>query len=64
MSSAEANEAAPQAGCTAGGPATRKEVRDLIQRLEDIDHRLGGSGGVNLPSAVAAAMGPAPRKRR
>lgn len=48
----------------AGGPATRKEVRDLIQRLEDIDHRLGGSGGVNLPAAVAAAMSPAPRKRR
>lgn len=41
----------------AGGPATRKEVRDLIQRLEDIDARLGGTGGVNLPAAVAAAMG-------
>lgn len=48
----------------AGGPATRKEVRDLIQRLEEIDHRLGGCGGVNLPSAVAAAMAGAPRKRR
>ena len=41
----------------AGGPASRKEVRDLIQRLEDIDARLGGTGGVNLPAAVAAAMG-------
>lgn len=40
----------------AGGPASRKEVRDLIQRLEEIDARLGGSGGVNLPAAVAAAM--------
>jgi uncharacterized protein len=40
----------------AGGPASRKEVRDLIQRLEDIDLRLGGRGGVNLPAAVAAAM--------
>lgn len=40
----------------AGGPATRKEVRDLIQRLEAIDARLGGKGGVNLPAAVTAAM--------
>jgi uncharacterized protein len=40
----------------AGGPASRKEVRDLIRRLEDIDLRLGGRGGVNLPAAVAAAM--------
>ena len=42
----------------AGGPASRKEVRDLIQRLEAIDARLGGNGGVNLPTAVAAAMSP------
>jgi hypothetical protein len=28
----------------------------LIQRLEAIDHRLGGSGGVNLPTAVSEAM--------
>lgn len=41
----------------AGGPATRKEVRDLIQRLEEIDARLGGNGGVNLPAAVTEAMG-------
>jgi Fe-S-cluster containining protein len=40
----------------AGGPASRKEVRDLIQRLEDIDSRMGGNGGVNLPTAVQAAM--------
>ena len=40
----------------AGGPAARKDVRDLIQRLEVIDARLGGNGGVNLPGAVAAAM--------
>lgn len=46
----------------AGGPATRKEVRDLIQRLEEIDTRLGGAGGVNLPAAVSAAM--APERRR
>ncbi len=40
----------------AGGPAPRPLVRDLIQRLEDIDHALGGSGGVNLPTAIAAAL--------
>lgn len=40
----------------AGGPATRKEVRDLIQRLEEIDTRMGGNGGVNLPTAVQSAM--------
>ena len=40
----------------AGGPASRKEVRDLIQRLEEIDGRLGGNGGVNLPAAVKEAM--------
>lgn len=40
----------------AGGPASRKEVRDLIQRLEEIDRKMGGDGGVNLPGAVAAAM--------
>jgi Fe-S-cluster containining protein len=41
----------------AGGPAQRHEVRDLIQRLEEIDTRLGGSGAVNLPTAVREAMG-------
>jgi hypothetical protein len=40
----------------AGGAAPRALVRDLIQRLEDIDHALGGSGGVNLPTAVASAL--------
>ena len=40
----------------AGGPAARNEVRDLIQRLEDIDRRLGGNGAMNLPVAVKAAM--------
>jgi Fe-S-cluster containining protein len=46
----------------AGGPATRKEVRDLIQRLEAIDARMGGNGGVNLPAAVAAALNGRSRK--
>ncbi len=40
----------------AGGPYSRAEVRDLIHRLEDIDSALGGSGGVNLPVAIADAM--------
>lgn len=41
----------------AGGPASRGEVRDFIRRLEEIDARLGGHGGVNLPAAVREAMG-------
>lgn len=40
----------------AGGPYTRGEVRDLIQRLDDIDRELGGSGGVNLPGALEWAL--------
>ncbi|MFM2297182.1 MAG: hypothetical protein RL117_889 [Verrucomicrobiota bacterium] len=38
----------------AGGPAARNQVRDLIQRLEDIDRSLGGNGAINLPTAVQA----------
>jgi len=41
----------------AGGPALRNTVRDLIQRLEEIDRQLGGSGAVNLPTAMKTAMG-------
>lgn len=48
----------------AGGPASRREVRDLIQRLEAVDQRLGGQGGVNLPAAVRAAMEEADGRRR
>lgn len=40
----------------------RGEVRDLIQRLESIDRRLGGKGGVNLPMAVSMAMAELPAK--
>jgi Fe-S-cluster containining protein len=40
----------------AGGPYARGEVRDLIQRLDDIDRELGGNGGVNLPGAVEWAL--------
>lgn len=48
----------------AGGPYARNEVRDLIQRLEVIDRKLGGNGGVNLPVAVAEAMNDLPAKKR
>ena len=41
----------------AGGQANRNEVRTLIQRLEQIDRHLGGSGAVNLPVAVREAPG-------
>ena len=40
----------------AGGDLPRAHVRDLIHRLEDVDTALGGSGGVNLPVAVAEAL--------
>jgi Fe-S-cluster containining protein len=36
----------------AGGPYSRKEVRDLIHELEAIDQRLGGHGGMGLPAAL------------
>lgn len=47
----------------AGGPAARTEVRDLIRRLEEIDQRLGGSGGVNFVGAVSRAMGETGRRK-
>lgn len=40
----------------AGGPYARREVADLIQRLETIDARMGGDGGRALPKAMAAAL--------
>jgi Fe-S-cluster containining protein len=40
----------------AGGPYARREVADLIQRLEAIDAELGGSGASALPHAVAEAV--------
>lgn len=48
----------------AGGPYARNEVRDLIQELEEIDRKLGGNGGVNLPVAVSEAMAVQPNKKR
>ncbi|MEO5718787.1 MAG: YkgJ family cysteine cluster protein [Chthoniobacterales bacterium] len=40
----------------AGGPLARREVVDLIRRLETIDAQLGGDGPHKLPRAVAAAL--------
>jgi Fe-S-cluster containining protein len=40
----------------AGGPYARKEVLDLIRRLEDLDVRLHGDGPRKIIPAVAAAL--------
>lgn len=40
----------------AGGPYARRDVIDLIRRLEEIDERLGGQGPRGLPAAVASAL--------
>ncbi|MGA7213780.1 MAG: YkgJ family cysteine cluster protein [Terrimicrobiaceae bacterium] len=40
----------------AGGPYSRREVLDLIRRLERIDAQVGGSGARPLPDAVAEGL--------
>jgi uncharacterized protein len=40
----------------AGGPYSRREVIDLIRRLESIDESLGGAGPRLLENAVADAL--------
>jgi Fe-S-cluster containining protein len=40
----------------AGGPYARKEVLDLIRRLEDVDRKLGGAGPRKIQSAVTDAL--------
>ena len=40
----------------AGGPYARKEVLDLIRRLEAVDRRLGGDGPRKIQAAVAEAL--------
>ena len=40
----------------AGGPYARKEVLDLIRRLEDVDRQLGGDGPRKIEAAVADAL--------
>ena len=40
----------------AGGPYARREVLDLIRRLEAVDQKLGGDGPRKIQAAVAAAL--------
>ncbi len=40
----------------AGGPYARREVVDLIHRLEDLDRQLGGESAQPLPAAVERAL--------
>ncbi len=40
----------------AGGPYARKDVLDLIRRLEDVDRKLGGDGPRKIQAAVADAL--------
>ncbi len=40
----------------AGGPYARREVVDLIHRLEDLDRALGGEGALPLPAAIGRAL--------
>ncbi len=40
----------------AGGPYPRKQVADLIQRLEALDEQLGGDGPRPIQGAVADAL--------
>src|ERR1043166_5777820 len=40
----------------AGGPIARREVLDLIRRLEDVDSALNGDGPHVLQDAVASAL--------
>lgn len=44
----------------AGGPYARREVVDLIHRLEDLDRALGGDGALPLPAAVERALSERP----
>ena len=40
----------------AGGPIARREVLDLIRRLEDVDLKLNGNGPRTLQNAVAESL--------
>lgn len=40
----------------AGGMYPRKQVADLIQRLDALDEKNGGDGSRELPEAIAAAL--------
>jgi Fe-S-cluster containining protein len=41
----------------AGGPYARREVIDLIRRLEAVDESLGGTGPLVFQNAIADALG-------
>ena len=40
----------------AGGPYPRKQLLDLIRRLETVDQRLGGDGPRKIQAALGAAL--------
>lgn len=40
----------------AGGPYPRKQVLDLIRRLDEVDRRLGGDGPRRIQAALAYAL--------
>ena len=40
----------------AGGPYARREVIDLIRRLEELDDRLGGDGPRKIEDAIRTAL--------
>jgi hypothetical protein len=40
----------------AGGPYGRREVVDLIHRLESLDQALGGDGAMPLPTAIERVL--------
>ena len=40
----------------AGGPYERREVIELIRRLEEVDERLGGDGPREITAAIGGAL--------
>ena len=40
----------------AGGPYPRKQLLELIRRLEEVDRRLGGDGPRKIQAALATAL--------
>jgi len=40
----------------AGGPHPRKPILDLIRRLEELDHQLGGDGPRKIEAALVTAL--------
>jgi len=48
----------------AGGLVPRKEILDLIRRLERVDRQLGGNGPHQIEAAIAAVLRQQAQKRR